>query len=190
MHTAKSSKNSRGTVACDNTTMHLLQANDLLKNSMMALGAKLQEVLILSLQDGVFHASLLVQTIDKEILSIDARSSDAIALAVRFGAPIFVYEEVIEEAGLLSEIFLPNLKKGSLAEYNIAELEALLERVLEKEDFESAARIRDLIVRRKGGDFGDFFGEHGLDGLGTDFFACGVGMWRIVSTKVHLKTKF
>ena len=84
-------------------------------------------------------------------MSIDARSSDAIALAVRFGAPIFAYEEVIEEAGLLSEIFLPNLKKGSLAEYNIAELEALLERVLEKEDFESAARIRDLIERRKGG---------------------------------------
>jgi bifunctional DNase/RNase len=125
--------------------------HDLLKNSMVALGAKLQEVLIHSLQDGVFHASLLVQTIDKEILSIDARSSDAIALAVRFGAPIFAYEEVIEEAGLLSEIFLPNLKKGSLAEYNIAELEALLERVLEKEDFESAARIRDLIERRKGG---------------------------------------
>jgi hypothetical protein len=126
--------------------------HDLLKSMLDALGARLQEVLIHSLIEGVFHATMLLQTADGENREIDARTSDAIALAVRCDAPIFTYEHVIEEAGILADSILARQKKGSLAAYSLAELEELLKKVIEKEDYESATRIRDYINRRKGGE--------------------------------------
>ncbi len=123
--------------------------HDLMKNSLDALGATLAEVLIHSLVEGVFHASILLKKADGLIVTVDARASDAIALAVRFNAPIMAYENVIEEAGILSESFWGKHKKGAFANYTIAELEALLKKVVEKEDYESAVRIRELIKRKK-----------------------------------------
>lgn len=123
--------------------------HDLMKNSFDALHVKLQEVLIHSLVDGVFYANLLLQKEDKSIVTIDARVSDAIALAVRFNAPIMAHENVIEEAGILSESFWGKHKKGAFSNYTIVELEAMLKKVVEKEDYESAVRIRELIKRKK-----------------------------------------
>ena len=124
--------------------------HDLFKNTLAALEVELVEVLIHSLVDQIFHASLLLKKNDGTQLTIDSRASDAIAMAVRFNAPIYTFQFVVEEAGILADVFFANNKKGSLAEYSLPELEELLERVLAKEDYESAARIRDLIERRRG----------------------------------------
>ena len=123
--------------------------HDLLKSMLDALGAKLKEVLIHNLVDGVFHSRLLITQADGALLELDARTSDAVALAVRCDAPIFTFGHVIEEAGILADSILARQKKGSLAAYSLAELEDLLEKVIEKEDYESASRIRDYIRRRK-----------------------------------------
>lgn len=122
--------------------------HDLYKTTLEALGGTLKEVLIHSVQGGVFHAKLFIEKPDKTLLELDARTSDAIAIALRMRAPIFAYENVVEEAGLMAEVFFGKNRK-SLSEYTLAELEELLRRILEKEDYESAVRIRDFIERRK-----------------------------------------
>ena len=123
--------------------------HDLMKNTLDALEVKLKEVLIHSLIEGVFHSALFLEKSDGTSIQIDARTSDAIALAVRFNAPIMAYENVIAEAGILSDSFWAKHNKGSLADYSLEELEDLLKKVVEKEDYESAVRIRELINRRK-----------------------------------------
>jgi bifunctional DNase/RNase len=74
--------------------------HDLLKNAIETLGATLVEVIINDLNDGTFYAQLVLDTASGEI---DSRPSDAIALAVRFQAPIFITEEVMSEAGFVPE---------------------------------------------------------------------------------------
>ena len=123
--------------------------HDLCVHLLQAFQAHLKEVLIHSLRDGIFHASLVIATERGEEIAIDARSSDAIAIAVRANVPIYAYDHVVEEAGFLTEVFLPHQRKGSLAEYSLEELEELLVKVIQKEDYESAVRIRNYIDRRK-----------------------------------------
>jgi bifunctional DNase/RNase len=76
--------------------------HDLLKNVISEMGGKVSHVLIKALNDGVFYASLFID-INKDLHEIDCRSSDAIALAVRVKVPIFINEEVMDEAGILPE---------------------------------------------------------------------------------------
>jgi bifunctional DNase/RNase len=76
--------------------------HDLLKNVISEMGGKVSHVLIKALNDGVFYASLFVD-IKGQLREIDCRSSDAIALAVRVKSPIFINDEVMEEAGILPE---------------------------------------------------------------------------------------
>ncbi|MCC6725640.1 MAG: bifunctional nuclease family protein [Saprospiraceae bacterium] len=125
--------------------------HDLYKTTLEALGGTLKEVLIHSVKGGVFHAKLFIEKADKTLLELDARTSDAIAIALRMGAPIYAFENVVEEAGLMAEVFFGKNRK-SLSEYTLPELEELLRRVLEKEDYESAVRIRDFIEKRKNAD--------------------------------------
>lgn len=121
--------------------------HDLFKNVILQLGASIKEILIHNLENDIFHSLILLQTLDKNFLEIDARSSDAIALAIRFSCPIYVSESVLESAGY--EIDEKGIeKKGSYAEYTLDELEELLDKILKKEDYESAARVRDAIKRR------------------------------------------
>lgn len=136
-------------IAMENMQPMRPMTHDLFKNAVEALGAALQEVLIYQLKETVFCAYLLLKRADGEMLQLDARASDAIALAVRFDAPIFIFEQVIEEAGIMTMPLLGRQKKGSLAEYTVAELEELLQKVVEKEDYESAVRIRAYIEKRK-----------------------------------------
>lgn len=125
--------------------------HDLLKNVLEVLGGTLKEVVIHQLVEGVFHARLILQKPDGSVAEADARSSDAIALAVRCGVPIFSFEHIILNAGILAESMTGHQMGGSLAQYNVAELEALLEKVIAKEDYESASKIRDYILTRKEG---------------------------------------
>lgn len=76
--------------------------HDLLKNIVEELGGKISHVLVKDLNDGVFHARLFID-VNKEMLEIDCRPSDAIALAVRVKVPIFISELVMDEAGILPE---------------------------------------------------------------------------------------
>lgn len=86
--------------------------HDLLKNIITELGGKVSHVLIRALTDGVFYASLFID-VNGEVKEIDSRSSDAIALAVRVKAPVFVDESVMDEAGVLPE---PNILEDKSSE--------------------------------------------------------------------------
>ena len=132
--------------------------HDLLKNTMIELGAELEEVMITELLEGVFHARLVCNQDTEERIEIDARSSDAIAMAVRFGCPIYVDIDVMDEAGIIIEekgkiAATPKAKSGknpSLDQYPLDELETMLEKFIAKEDYEKAAKIRDAIERKRG----------------------------------------
>ena len=136
--------------------------HDLMKNFMNAFGVELQEILISDLQEGIFY-SKLVCFAEKENVEIDSRTSDALALAVRFGCPIYTYEHILESAGILmDDVTEGKTKKGEavgidtdapghedLSGMNVEELQTLLHDVLEHEDYLRAIAIRDEINKRK-----------------------------------------
>lgn len=123
--------------------------HDLLKSAILALGGTLKEVVIHQLTDGIFHARLVLEKHDATLLEVDARASDAIALAVRCQVPVYSFEKVILDAGIQADTLAGHQMGGSLAKYSLAELEALLEKVIAKEDYESASKIRDYIEKRR-----------------------------------------
>lgn len=133
--------------------------HDLMKNFMNAFNVELHEVIISDLNDGIFYAKLIC-TDKKETLEIDSRTSDALALAVRFGCPIYTYENILEQAGIsMEEPEGKHEKKApresvssseeDLSSLSVDELNQLLKEVLEHEDYIRAISIRDEINRRK-----------------------------------------
>ncbi|HEY8657543.1 MAG TPA: bifunctional nuclease domain-containing protein [Hanamia sp.] len=131
--------------------------HDLMKNFMMAFNVDLHEIIINDLQEGIFYSKLVCST-DKDTVEIDSRTSDAVALAVRFGCPIFTYDNILDSAGILMEeddkkkkVVVSHTDESSddLKKLSIPELENLLKEVLEHEDYIKAASIRDEIKSRK-----------------------------------------
>ncbi|MFM7431241.1 MAG: bifunctional nuclease family protein, partial [Flammeovirgaceae bacterium] len=116
--------------------------HDLFKTVIDGLGGRLKEVVIHAIESGVFYSKLILLNTAHEQIEVDARPSDAIALAVRFNCPIYSYEFIINEAAVVEDLGKLKLKKGSFAEYTLEELEELLASILKKEDYESAARVR------------------------------------------------
>ncbi len=125
--------------------------HDLFKMALDALGAALLEVFLYRVEDGVFYCHIVLSKADGQTITLEARPSDALAMAARTNTPIFASPQVVEVASAASEFPLPDQKRGSLAWYSFKELEDLLQKLLEKEDYESASRIRDYIEKRKGG---------------------------------------
>ena len=132
--------------------------HDLMKNFMIAFNVDLHEIIINDLQEGIFYSKLICST-EKETVEIDSRTSDAVALAVRFGCPIYTYENILASAGMLMEaddkkkkVVVSHSDPGSddLKKMSLEELENLLKEVLEYEDYIKAASIRDEIKERKG----------------------------------------
>jgi bifunctional DNase/RNase len=142
--------------------------HDLFKNFADRFGIVIKQVIIHKLVDGVFYSSIICER-DKIEEIIDARTSDAIALALRFEAPIFTYRNILEKAGIYLKIN-PNtppeekeetthnpfeIKKETVTETNayhehsISQLHELLEISVQEEDYEKAAKIRDEISRRE-----------------------------------------
>jgi bifunctional DNase/RNase len=133
--------------------------HDLMKNFMGAFDIDLQEIIICDLQEGIFYSKLIC-TNEHNTVEIDSRTSDALALAVRFGCPIFTYENNLESAGILKEDSATKKKKtitttttegGSredLKSLSLEELNTLLNEVLEQEDYIRAIAIRDEINSR------------------------------------------
>lgn len=131
--------------------------HDLMKNFMLAFNIDLHEVIINDLQEGIFYSRLVCST-DNETVEIDSRTSDAVALAVRFGCPIYTYDHILESAGIVKEeddvqkkvvVTHDEPSANDLQSMSIKDLEALLTEVLEHEDYIRAASIRDEINSRK-----------------------------------------
>lgn len=131
--------------------------HDLMKNFMLAFNIDLHEVIINDLQEGIFYSRLVCST-DNETVEIDSRTSDAVALAVRFGCPIYTYDHILESAGIVKEeedvqkkvvVTHDESTASDLQSMSIKELEDLLAEVLEHEDYIRAASIRDEINSRK-----------------------------------------
>ena len=123
--------------------------HDLFKLTLEALQSTLEEVFIYKLEDDRFYARLLLNNSSDEPITIEARSSDAVALSVRFTCPIYTTSEVLDAAGFAPDSTVVVGKKGPFSDYPLAELEALLAKLLAKEDYQSAARIRDVIEKKK-----------------------------------------
>jgi len=144
--------------------------HDLFKNFAESYGITLAEVNIHKLEDGVFFANILCDNGDQRMI-LDARTSDAIALALRFSCPIYTTEEIVEKAGIVldfekgaefehpdtsqgdeEEIRVEKPKKGAtqadLSKNNLDELRSMLAEAVSKEDYEKASQIRDEINRR------------------------------------------
>lgn len=137
--------------------------HDLFKNALDTFGVDLKEVVINNLLDGIFYARLVCVK-NGELFEIDSRTSDAIAMAVRFECPIYTYDFILEAAGVILEdqeeedAAAPARQAvgGALSErledYTLDDLQRRLQEVLDMEDYEMAARIRDEIKRREAKD--------------------------------------
>ena len=124
-------------------------SHDLMLTLLQRENGKLKEVLIDSYEDNMFSAQLIISSPGKEE-SIDARSSDAIALALRQPCHIFTYNHILEEAGMILDNAGKFLgEEERLDQYSIEELEVLLNTCLEQEDYQRAQKIRDLIDRKR-----------------------------------------
>ncbi|MFT4154943.1 bifunctional nuclease family protein [Parafilimonas sp.] len=134
--------------------------HDLMKNFMYAFNIELMEIVINDLQEGIFYSKLVCVN-EHDTIEIDSRTSDALALAVRFGCPIYTYENILENAGILMEdeakkkSEIPVNEPGSsagdkdLGRMSLEDLQKLLSEVLEHEDYLRAIEIRDEINKRK-----------------------------------------
>lgn len=142
--------------------------HDLFKNFAETFDIQLKEVIIYNLVEGIFYAKLICARDNNEV-EIDARTSDAIALAVRFNCPIYTYEFILNSAGIImdedvaKEAAEPKLAKEKepvaakekekededYKKKSLDELKELLQKVLDREDYEKATKIRDEINRRK-----------------------------------------
>ncbi|MDR0803364.1 bifunctional nuclease family protein [Fluviicola sp.] len=128
--------------------------HDLFKSLAQTFSIQLKEVVIYNLQEGIFYAKLVCEK-DGVYSDIDARTSDAIALAVRFGCPIYTFESILSSAGILSDEFLDEEDEIEIADSDDnefskmtkSELEEHLQNAIEQEDYELASRIRDEIKK-------------------------------------------
>ena len=134
--------------------------HDLMKNFMLAFNVELHEVVINDLQEGIFYSQLICSGAN-DTVEIDSRTSDALALAVRFGCPIYTYDTILDQAGVLMEddgkkkkesnvTSITTEQSGSddLKAMSLEELNTLLNNVLDQEDYIKAIAIRDEIKSR------------------------------------------
>jgi len=135
--------------------------HDLFKAFADAYSIEISEVVISKFSEGVFYAKLIC-TDGAKIQEVDSRTSDAIALALRFSCPVFTYESIMSAAGILMEEEAEMLKQEepvlmeeepvehvSFAEATLTELKEMLQSAIENEEYEKASNIRDEINKRK-----------------------------------------
>lgn len=143
--------------------------HDLFKSFAHSFNYKVKEIVISDLKEGVFFAKIVCDN-GSDVVEIDARPSDAIAIGLRFDSPIFTYESILAEAGIVltdeTEDDIAELKselkaekttaskpsagskKDDLKNLSVDKLNELLDKAIEKEDYERAAKIRDELSRR------------------------------------------
>ncbi|MCP9292828.1 MULTISPECIES: bifunctional nuclease family protein [Gracilimonas] len=132
--------------------------HDLLKNFFLSFDTQVKQVFINDLSEGTFYAQIIFER-ENQLVELDARPSDAIALAVRFNAPIYVNDEVLKEAGISTEPESQTLEEalksdepapGQKELTQLEKLEKELQTAIETENYEKAAKIRDRISKMKG----------------------------------------
>lgn len=130
--------------------------HDLFKSFAHAFGIQLKEVFINKLEEGIFYSELAFFN-GSDIVQIDSRTSDAVALALRFKCPIYTTEEILDKAGIIleektdPEAEVENQETSLLKDLSLDELETLLDETVSAEDYERASEIRDEIKRRTSG---------------------------------------
>jgi bifunctional DNase/RNase len=139
--------------------------HDLFKSFAQAYQIEVQEIIIYNLVDGIFYSKLICSD-GKRSVEIDARTSDAIAIAVRFDCPIFTYEFILSTAGIVIEgndfVYLENINESQeektvntssvgsgFSSLSVDELKTKLQEALAEESYEKAAKIRDELNKRK-----------------------------------------
>ncbi|MDB5001172.1 MAG: hypothetical protein JWR76_2249 [Mucilaginibacter sp.] len=138
--------------------------HDLFKSMGQAFNISVQEVVIYNLVDGIFYSKLICFD-GKKSVEIDARTSDAIAVSVRFDCPIYTYEFILSTAGIVIEgndfVYLENINEtaeektntsaaaGTFTSLSEDELKTRLQQALADEAYEKAAKIRDELNKRK-----------------------------------------
>lgn len=144
--------------------------HDLFKTFADSFSINIEKVIIHKLIDGIFFANIICESYDRQV-TLDARTSDAIALAIRFNAPIYTYSHILEKAGItldesdflneeeniddinneiddLIDDFFQNTE-NSFEKYTLKELNELLEQAILDENYDKAAKIQDEINNRK-----------------------------------------
>jgi uncharacterized protein len=137
--------------------------HDLFKTIAQAFQIQLIEVIIYKLEEGIFYSELICEQNGSRI-AIDSRTSDAVALALRFRCPIYTTEDILRKAGIVIEVtdnlsdddmeedgITPEEGKSTYDLYSLEELEELLKESVRDENYEQASEIRDEISRRKSG---------------------------------------
>jgi bifunctional DNase/RNase len=134
--------------------------HDLFKSFADEFNIRVSEVFIYKLEEGVFYSTLVCSNGEKEF-SIDSRTSDAVALALRFNCPIYITESILEKAGIVinpsesaanpisEEDTVYEAEAGKYDSYSDEELYRMIDEAIKTEDYERAASIRDEIEKRK-----------------------------------------
>lgn len=131
--------------------------HDLFESFTQAFGIRLQKVFIYKFEDGIFSSEMTFTDGERQV-TLDSRTSDAIAIAMRTKAPIYTTRDILLEAGFIinesdneiSDDEAPDeLSEPKLENYAIEELEATLAKLIEAEEYEEAARVRNIINSKK-----------------------------------------
>ena len=129
--------------------------HDIIKELTGRLGVDLEEVVIYRVEDGVFYAEAFFCRGEDEIIKIDIRTSDAVALALRYKCPIYMKKSVIDQVGISASTFeMKGMKSTGRHGDNLEllsdeELERLMDEAVQNEDYEQASRYRDMLKSRK-----------------------------------------
>jgi bifunctional DNase/RNase len=151
-------------VQIENIVPNRPMTHDLFKSFAEGMNYTLKEIVISDLKEGIFYAKIVCKDSLREV-EIDARPSDAIAIGLRFDIPIYTYEAILSEAGIISSSITEDEEddeedaiketlqsRGSLTDQlrdlSYDELQRMLDDALSKEDYEKAAKIRDEMGRR------------------------------------------
>ena len=153
-------------IELENMTPSRPLTHDLFKTFATTFDINIKEVLIYNLVEGIFFAKLICIKDGKEV-EIDARTSDAIALAVRFNCPVYTFEFILSSAGIIldeesdslefetdntsgeSQVEMSSDSANDLTKTSIADLDKILNEALQKEDYERASIIRDEMNKRQ-----------------------------------------
>ena len=155
-------------IALEKMTPSRPLTHDLIKNVCGNYNIELVEVVINNLSDGIFFSNLICKK-DSQMIEIDSRTSDALALALRFNCPIYTYEFIIESAGIVTKDLGKESEQDKVIEehfdveeegmiketekninkMSLNKLKTELDSALKQEDYEKAAKVRDEIRRRQ-----------------------------------------
>lgn len=122
--------------------------HDLFASFAHAFGIAMQEVFIHKFEDGIFYSEIVFTDGERRV-TFDSRTSDAIAIAMRTGAPIYTTPEILHECGFVMEESTGSVSPAKSAEPTVEELEQQLADAVEREDYEEASRLTAIINQKK-----------------------------------------